>query len=89
MGWADTEHPLVFLFLGSSGIGETQRKHSHCDSYISGFRALFLVGKTELAKQIAEYIHKDNEKVVNVQVHSCVPLTFCLVILGLYKIGHV
>ena len=21
MGWADEEHPLVFLFLGSSGIG--------------------------------------------------------------------
>lgn len=36
-GWADDEHPLVFLFLGSSGIG-----------------------KTELAKQLARYIHKDN-----------------------------
>lgn len=35
-GWADEEHPLVFLFLGSSGIG-----------------------KTELAKQLANYIHKD------------------------------
>lgn len=35
-GWADDEHPLVFLFLGSSGIG-----------------------KTELAKQLARYIHKD------------------------------
>ena len=23
MGWADDDHPLVFLFLGSSGIGET------------------------------------------------------------------
>ncbi|KAB7500216.1 Caseinolytic peptidase B-like protein [Armadillidium nasatum] len=34
-GWYDEEHPLVFLFLGSSGIG-----------------------KTELAKQVAEYIHK-------------------------------
>ncbi|KAL1116184.1 hypothetical protein AAG570_005679, partial [Ranatra chinensis] len=34
-GWADDEHPLVFLFLGSSGIG-----------------------KTELAKQLAGYIHK-------------------------------
>lgn len=34
-GWADEEHPLVFLFLGSSGIG-----------------------KTELAKQLARYIHK-------------------------------
>ena len=21
LGWADDEHPLVFLFLGSSGIG--------------------------------------------------------------------
>ncbi|GJQ81472.1 hypothetical protein Trydic_g14628 [Trypoxylus dichotomus] len=35
-GWADDDHPLVFLFLGSSGIG-----------------------KTELAKQLAGYIHKD------------------------------
>ncbi|KAG0713132.1 Caseinolytic peptidase B [Chionoecetes opilio] len=34
-GWYDEEHPLVFLFLGSSGIG-----------------------KTELAKQAAEYLHK-------------------------------
>ena len=32
----DDDHPLVFLFLGSSGIG-----------------------KTELAKQIAKYLHKD------------------------------
>lgn len=38
-GWADDDHPLVFLFLGSSGIG-----------------------KTELAKQLASYIHKDNPK---------------------------
>ena len=37
-GWIDDEHPLVFLFLGSSGIG-----------------------KTELAKQIAKYLHKDNK----------------------------
>lgn len=36
LGWFDEEHPLVFLFLGSSGIG-----------------------KTELAKQIAEYLHGD------------------------------
>ena len=34
-GWYDEEHPLVFLFLGSSGIG-----------------------KTELAKQVADYIHR-------------------------------
>lgn len=38
-GWYDEEHPLVFLFLGSSGIG-----------------------KTELAKQIAKYLHKDEKK---------------------------
>jgi len=37
-GWTDDEHPLVFLFLGSSGIG-----------------------KTELAKQIASYLHKNNK----------------------------
>lgn len=36
LGWFDDEHPLVFLFLGSSGIG-----------------------KTELAKQLAEYLHGD------------------------------
>ncbi|XP_041973479.1 caseinolytic peptidase B protein homolog [Aricia agestis] len=36
-GWADDEHPLVFLFLGSSGIG-----------------------KTELAKQLARYVHRDD-----------------------------
>ncbi|CAH2007999.1 unnamed protein product [Acanthoscelides obtectus] len=38
-GWADDDHPLVFLFLGSSGIG-----------------------KTELAKQLAAYIHKDKSQ---------------------------
>ncbi|KAE8628306.1 hypothetical protein XENTR_v10007450 [Xenopus tropicalis] len=38
-GWYDEEHPLVFLFLGSSGIG-----------------------KTELAKQTARYMHKDIKK---------------------------
>ncbi|XP_074535114.1 mitochondrial disaggregase [Halichoeres trimaculatus] len=38
-GWYDEEHPLVFLFLGSSGIG-----------------------KTELAKQVARYMHKDTKK---------------------------
>ncbi|XP_056651016.1 caseinolytic peptidase B protein homolog isoform X9 [Monodelphis domestica] len=38
-GWYDEEHPLVFLFLGSSGIG-----------------------KTELAKQTAKYMHKDGKK---------------------------
>lgn len=38
-GWIDEDHPLVFLFLGSSGIG-----------------------KTELAKQVAKYLHKDDKK---------------------------
>ena len=38
-GWGDDEHPLVFLFIGSSGIG-----------------------KTELAKQLAKYIHGKNPK---------------------------
>ena len=38
-GWIDEEHPLVFLFLGSSGIG-----------------------KTELAKQVSKYVHKDDKK---------------------------
>lgn len=35
-GWYDDQHPLVFLFLGSSGIG-----------------------KTELAKQVAKYLHEN------------------------------
>lgn len=35
----DEEHPLVFLFLGSSGIG-----------------------KTELAKQLAAYIHANKSE---------------------------
>lgn len=35
-GWYDEDHPLVFLFMGSSGIG-----------------------KTELAKQVAKYLHKN------------------------------
>ncbi|KRX80965.1 Caseinolytic peptidase B -like protein [Trichinella sp. T6] len=38
-GWTNDEHPLVFLFLGSSGVG-----------------------KTELAKQVAQYLYKDNKK---------------------------
>lgn len=38
-GWFDEDHPLVFLFLGSSGIG-----------------------KTELAKQIATYLHKTKKE---------------------------
>lgn len=38
-GWYDEDHPLVLLFLGSSGIG-----------------------KTELAKQVAAYLHKDSRK---------------------------
>ena len=38
-GWYDEERPLVFLFLGSSGVG-----------------------KTELAKQIAKYLHKDKSE---------------------------
>ena len=37
-GWIDDEHPLVFLFLGSSGIG-----------------------KTELAKQVASYLFKNDK----------------------------
>jgi len=38
-GWLDEDHPLVFLFLGSSGVG-----------------------KTELAKQVANYLHPNNPK---------------------------
>ena len=89
MGWADDDHPLVFLFLGSSGIG---KRHTVCVSGVL-FRSspclsftpillfpllpfisflspslpslsLSLLGKTELAKQIAYYIHKNNRKVI-------------------------
>lgn len=38
-GWFNDNHPLVFLFLGSSGIG-----------------------KTELAKQLASYLHQGDKK---------------------------
>ncbi|PNJ51514.1 CLPB isoform 14, partial [Pongo abelii] len=54
-GWYDEEHPLVFLFLGSSGIG-----------------------KTELAKQTAKYMHKDAKKLVLACFHT-----------GLHQAGHV
>jgi ATP-dependent Clp protease ATP-binding subunit ClpB len=37
-GWTDTDAPMVFLFLGSSGVG-----------------------KTELAKCLAEYLHPDTD----------------------------
>eukprot|EP00049_Salpingoeca_infusionum_P010980 m.189715 g.189715 ORF g.189715 m.189715 type:complete len:607 (-) comp14799_c0_seq1:155-1975(-) len=37
-GWHDEDHPLVFLFLGSSGVG-----------------------KTELAKRIAQHVHGDDD----------------------------
>ena len=26
LGWTDDEHPMVFLFLGSSGIGENMKR---------------------------------------------------------------
>ena len=32
MGWADEEHPLVFLFLGSSGIGELSARRMELKS---------------------------------------------------------
>uniref|UniRef100_A0A8D0QY89 Mitochondrial disaggregase n=1 Tax=Sus scrofa TaxID=9823 RepID=A0A8D0QY89_PIG len=49
-GWYDEEHPLVFLFLGSSGIG-----------------------KTELAKQTARYMHKDAKKHGTARLTSSLP----------------
>ena len=39
-GWHDDDHPMVFLFLGSSGIG-----------------------KTELAKRLAQFLHGDKPEV--------------------------
>lgn len=46
-GWHDDEHPLVFLFLGSSGLGNT-----------------------ELAKQIAVYLHgEDNTGFIRMDMY--------------------
>ena len=61
MGWGDDDHPLVFLFLGSSGIGKysLQWTGSHYPT------SPIITGKTELAKQIAKYIHKDKKKVTH------------------------
>ncbi|XP_029654221.1 caseinolytic peptidase B protein homolog [Octopus sinensis] len=44
-GWVDRDHPLVFLFLGSSGIG-----------------------KTELAKQMAKYLHGDKKAFIRMDM---------------------
>lgn len=114
MGWADDDHPLVFLFLGSSGIGEAPitmyipcQTSLHTSLSISFFLfpslilfscllsfhlpsslsfplslSLFLLsGKTELAKQIANYIHKDNKKVSNPMSSSMAishPIVHCV-----------
>lgn len=60
LGWADDDHPLVLLFLGSSGIGTLRLPCLSCSHRYKDD----IVGKTELAKQVAYYIHKDNPKVV-------------------------
>lgn len=52
-GWHDDEHPLVFLFLGSSGLG-----------------------KTELAKQVASYIHSGDREGTGVTCDQCTSLVF-------------
>ena len=92
LGWNDTDHPLVFLFLGSSGIGihvyptlssniplfvfslclllsfPVSPSLLLCSSLslsfsVSPFFPPTLLGKTELAKQVAQYLHKNNPKV--------------------------
>uniref|UniRef100_A0A3P9Q377 ClpB family mitochondrial disaggregase n=1 Tax=Poecilia reticulata TaxID=8081 RepID=A0A3P9Q377_POERE len=37
-GWYDEEHPLVFLFLGSSGIGTFFLRHTHLSSTLGFIR---------------------------------------------------
>ena len=61
IGWGDSDHPLVFLFLGSSGIGEPFLSPS-IPASLPPSSPLY-AGKTELAKQIAHYMHKENLKV--------------------------
>ncbi|KAM9441630.1 mitochondrial disaggregase-like [Salvelinus alpinus] len=51
-GWYDEEHPLVILFLGSSGIGNSSL-HPSFHSFVP------LSCKTELDKQVARYMHND------------------------------
>jgi ATP-dependent Clp protease ATP-binding subunit ClpB len=59
-GWIDEDHPLVFLFLGSSGIGKKNSSEIFC--YIFFTKIKISKGKTELAKQIANYLHGDKAK---------------------------
>ncbi|GIY03088.1 caseinolytic peptidase B protein homolog, partial [Caerostris extrusa] len=75
-GWYDEEHPLVFLFMGSSGIGrwpwhtprgccgnEEEENSSMCfgmSCLENSFEHSDYV-KTELAKQVARYLHKDKK----------------------------
>ncbi|OMH86283.1 Caseinolytic peptidase B protein-like protein [Zancudomyces culisetae] len=44
-GWNEEERPLVFLFLGSSGVG-----------------------KTELAKQVAKYLHSNEDSFIRIDM---------------------
>ena len=61
-GWQDEDRPLVFLFLGSSGIGTP----TVCFEvfFTNVFTNVFATGKTELAKQLAKYIHQESRKVI-------------------------
>ncbi len=45
-------------------------------------------GKTELAKQIANYIHKDKKEVRSIRKYFRLKL-ICFLSIGLYKTGHV
>ena len=61
-GWFDDEHPLVFLFLGSSGIGKTGILFITYHVIKYHFLTFFFKNKIELAKQIANYLHGDKSK---------------------------
>ena len=61
-GWIDEEHPLVFLFLGSSGIGKTElaKRIYNLDNLKKAFIRLDMSEyqeKHEVAKLVSQFKH--------------------------------